>query len=157
MTKHFEAAKKAISRNKDYAEESVVDIAKSLNQILEVILEGLKIEKGKGSDARVDKLYRQTEALLKNIDLESFFILALHEYQEDIVTYLLRDSVAIVVQYNLIQSYELNQNFERHFLNLDRYMKENLNQKQYDHFVQDLAFVKEILHEESKCIESVLN
>lgn len=156
ISEHFNAAKSALTETKQFAEESVIDISNTMIKILETVHERLKIEKQKDDNPRVQKLFHQTEELLRNVDLKSFLLMALNHYQDDIVAYLLRDSVAITVQYNIVQMIEVNEKQLNQYKNLQIYLKECLTKHQYDYITKDIKIVINHIEVENKQLKNIL-
>lgn len=155
IAKQYKAAQEAIKSVSDIAEEDVIDIAASFIKILEVILAGLEVEKSK-EDEKILKLHQQTEALLKNVDLKSFLVMALYEYQEDILAYLLRDSVAIVIQYNMIQMIEANNEYIKQLKNIERYINKNIKIEKQDVLNKDIQKLYDLIENQNKHLKNIL-
>ena len=156
MERQLELAEKSIKSNKGFVEEGIVDLAKSLESVMQVILDGLKSQLDESSDPKTLKLYTQIDALIKNVDLPSFLQMVLSEFEDDIIAYLLRGSVALNVYYNFKQMSESNEMFLTHLMNLDLYMKKNLKESQYTLFSKHKTLIEQLVNSEQDIIKKII-
>lgn len=130
----------------------ISNVADSFDSLFETVENELSVDLESDENS---KLYLQIKSIRENINFKSFLLMFIKEYRSDIISYLLKDSSALILKYNVIQLKELIENYRKLLINLNDYMSEVLNKKNYKKFMLNYTLIGESLNDINEVLDLI--
>lgn len=128
----------------EYRINSVFELSENVEKSQEIVKSSIefiekKVEKNPGY--HLDKLSKQLQAMLKNVDLKTIYYNSLNVFRYDIAAFALRNTVSHSIITHYKQLFEANQQIKKMTINLKLYVEENTSSLVKERMINDLNVI----------------